>query len=230
MFSRLHRDRRQLAHQGALLSSEDNSLPPSLPPTDLWMRLDVHNHDRQGCCIHRHFNRTRGIRLDARWINHRRPRMQPIGNAWNKLPRLVRDLSREMGKKIELTMLGADTELDRQVLELIKDPLTHMVRNSGDHGLETPGRAPRRRQAGDRPHHAERLPRRRPHHHRDRRRRPRPAAGPDPRQGAGERPGDRGGTRRHERRRSSSASSSAPVSPPPPWSPPYPAAASAWTW
>ena len=65
-------------------------------------------------------------------------RMQPIGNAWNKLPRLVRDLSREMNKKIELTMIGADTELDRQVLEFIKDPLTHMVRNSGDHGLETP--------------------------------------------------------------------------------------------
>jgi two-component system chemotaxis sensor kinase CheA len=65
-------------------------------------------------------------------------RMQPIGNAWNNLPRLVRDLARETGKKIELTMLGADTELDRQVLELIKDPLTHMVRNSGDHGLEGP--------------------------------------------------------------------------------------------
>ncbi len=64
-------------------------------------------------------------------------RMQPIGNAWNKLPRLVRDLSREMNKKIDLIMLGADTELDRQVLELIKDPLTHMVRNSGDHGLES---------------------------------------------------------------------------------------------
>ena len=65
-------------------------------------------------------------------------RMQPIGNAWNKLPRLVRDLARELNKKIELVMLGADTELDRQVLELIKDPLTHMVRNSADHGLETP--------------------------------------------------------------------------------------------
>jgi two-component system chemotaxis sensor kinase CheA len=72
-------------------------------------------------------------------------RMQPIGNAWNKLPRLVRDVAREMEKKIELTMLGADTELDRQVLELIKDPLTHMVRNSGDHGLETPAE---RRAAG----------------------------------------------------------------------------------
>ncbi len=64
-------------------------------------------------------------------------RMQPIGNAWAKLPRIVRDLSVELGKKIELKMLGADTELDRQVLELIKDPLTHMVRNSADHGLET---------------------------------------------------------------------------------------------
>jgi two-component system chemotaxis sensor kinase CheA len=64
-------------------------------------------------------------------------RMQPIGNAWQKLPRLVRDLSHELGKRIELEMHGADTELDRQVLELIKDPLTHMVRNSADHGLES---------------------------------------------------------------------------------------------
>jgi two-component system, chemotaxis family, sensor kinase CheA len=65
-------------------------------------------------------------------------RMQPIGNAWAKLPRLVRDLSVELGKKIELDMRGAETELDRQVLELIKDPLTHMVRNSADHGIEVP--------------------------------------------------------------------------------------------
>jgi two-component system chemotaxis sensor kinase CheA len=72
-------------------------------------------------------------------------RMQPVGNAWNKLPRLVRDLAHDLDKKIELVMLGADTELDRQVLELIKDPLTHMVRNSGDHGLESPAE---RRAAG----------------------------------------------------------------------------------
>ena len=65
-------------------------------------------------------------------------RMQPIGNAWQKLPRIVRDLSGELNKQIELEMHGADTELDRQVLDLIKDPLTHMVRNSADHGLETP--------------------------------------------------------------------------------------------
>ncbi len=64
-------------------------------------------------------------------------RMQPIGNAWAKLPRIVRDLSLELGKKIDLVMKGAETELDRQVLDLIKDPLTHMVRNSADHGLES---------------------------------------------------------------------------------------------
>ena len=66
-----------------------------------------------------------------------RTRMQPIGNAWQKLPRIVRDLSAELDKDIELEMHGADTELDRQVLERIKDPLTHMVRNSADHGLES---------------------------------------------------------------------------------------------
>src|SRR6202171_1401628 len=65
-------------------------------------------------------------------------RMQPIGNAWQNRPRIVRDLSGELHKQIELEMHGADTELDRQVLDLIKDPLTHMVRNSADHGLETP--------------------------------------------------------------------------------------------
>ncbi len=65
-------------------------------------------------------------------------RMQPIGNAWQKLPRIVRDLANELGKEIELEMHGADTELDRQVLERIRDPLAHMVRNSADHGLESP--------------------------------------------------------------------------------------------
>ncbi len=72
-------------------------------------------------------------------------RMQPIGNAWNKLPRIVRDLSVDSGKKIELVTKGADTELDRQVLEMIKDPLTHMVRNAADHGIEMPAQ---RRQSG----------------------------------------------------------------------------------
>ncbi len=65
-------------------------------------------------------------------------RMQPIANAWQKLPRLVRELSLDLDKKIELDMTGGDTELDRQVLEMIKDPLTHMIRNSADHGIESP--------------------------------------------------------------------------------------------
>ncbi|MPZ41537.1 MAG: response regulator [Rhizobiales bacterium] len=72
-------------------------------------------------------------------------RMQPIGNAWQKLPRIVRDLSAELDKPIEFEMQGAETELDRQVLDLIKDPLIHMVRNSADHGLEMPAE---RRAAG----------------------------------------------------------------------------------
>lgn len=78
-------------------------------------------------------------------------RMQPIANAWQKLPRLVRELSLDLGKKIELAMSGGETELDRQVLEMIKDPLTHMIRNAADHGLEDPidraraGKAPQGR-------------------------------------------------------------------------------------
>ncbi|CAH1672882.1 Signal transduction histidine kinase CheA [Hyphomicrobiales bacterium] len=72
-------------------------------------------------------------------------RMQPIGNAWSKLPRIVRDLSAELGKRIELATEGADTELDRQILDLIKDPLIHMVRNCADHAIELPNE---RREAG----------------------------------------------------------------------------------
>ena len=72
-------------------------------------------------------------------------RMQPISNAWAKFPRLVRDLAIEVNKKIDLEMIGAETEMDRQMLEMIKDPLTHMVRNAADHGLDTPAE---RRAAG----------------------------------------------------------------------------------
>ena len=65
-------------------------------------------------------------------------RMQPIGVVWNKLPRLVRDLATSFGKQIRLEMDGADTELDKTIIEAIKDPLTHIVRNCCDHGIETP--------------------------------------------------------------------------------------------
>lgn len=63
-------------------------------------------------------------------------RMQPIGNAWGKLPRIVRDLAAASGKQIQLVMNGQETEIDRQVLQAIQDPLVHCVRNSADHGLE----------------------------------------------------------------------------------------------
>lgn len=75
-------------------------------------------------------------------------RMQPISGAWAKLPRVVRDLARDLDKEIDLVTQGQETELDRQVLELIKDPLTHMIRNAADHGLETPAE---RIAAGKRP-------------------------------------------------------------------------------
>ncbi len=65
-------------------------------------------------------------------------RMQPIGNVFNKFPRVVRDLSKKLGKQIDLTIVGKDVELDKTIIEAINDPLTHLIRNSVDHGVETP--------------------------------------------------------------------------------------------
>ena len=65
-------------------------------------------------------------------------RMQPIDHLWSKLPRVVRDLGAACGKTVSLAMVGRETELDRSLLESVKDPLTHLVRNAVDHGLETP--------------------------------------------------------------------------------------------
>jgi len=65
-------------------------------------------------------------------------RMQPIGNVWSKFPRVVRDLAAGCGKRIRLEMEGKETELDKTIIEAIKDPLTHIVRNSADHGIEPP--------------------------------------------------------------------------------------------
>jgi two-component system, chemotaxis family, sensor kinase CheA len=65
-------------------------------------------------------------------------RMQPIGNIWSKFPRTVRDVAATCGKEIRLEMAGHETELDKTIIEAIKDPLTHIVRNSADHGIESP--------------------------------------------------------------------------------------------
>src|SRR5918912_600846 len=63
-------------------------------------------------------------------------RMQPIGNVWSKLPRVVRDLAIACGKQVRVEMEGKETELDKTIIEAIKDPLTHLVRNAVDHGIE----------------------------------------------------------------------------------------------
>jgi two-component system chemotaxis sensor kinase CheA len=65
-------------------------------------------------------------------------RMQPIDHIWSKLPRVIRDLSNSLGKQVQLVMQGKETELDRSLLEAVKDPLTHLVRNAVDHGIEEP--------------------------------------------------------------------------------------------
>jgi two-component system, chemotaxis family, sensor kinase CheA len=65
-------------------------------------------------------------------------RMQPIGNIWSKFPRTVRDVATMCGKQVRIEMEGKETELDKTIIEAIKDPLTHIVRNSVDHGIETP--------------------------------------------------------------------------------------------
>ncbi len=65
-------------------------------------------------------------------------RMQPIGNIWSKFPRTVRDVAMSCGKQVRIEMFGQETELDKTIIEAIKDPLTHLVRNSVDHGIERP--------------------------------------------------------------------------------------------
>ena len=65
-------------------------------------------------------------------------RMQPVGNVLSRFPRVVRDLSRELGKEIQLQITGKEVEMDRTILEGLSDPLTHMVRNAVDHGIELP--------------------------------------------------------------------------------------------
>jgi two-component system chemotaxis sensor kinase CheA len=67
-----------------------------------------------------------------------RTRMQPIGNLFGKFPRVVRDLGRKLGKQVDVTIVGREVELDKTILEQLSDPLTHLVRNSVDHGIEPP--------------------------------------------------------------------------------------------
>jgi two-component system chemotaxis sensor kinase CheA len=70
--------------------------------------------------------------------NVMKTRMQPVGNVWSKFPRVVRDLAVACGKQVRIDMEGQETELDRTIIEAIRDPLTHLVRNAVDHGIEPP--------------------------------------------------------------------------------------------
>ncbi len=65
-------------------------------------------------------------------------RMEPIGNIWNQFPRTVRDVALNCNKEVRIEMEGKQTELDKTIIEAIKDPLTHLVRNAVDHGIELP--------------------------------------------------------------------------------------------
>jgi two-component system chemotaxis sensor kinase CheA len=108
---------------GELVLTRNQLLQSVLPTSDPSLKAPLQRLDQIAGELHEGVTRTR---------------MQAIGTAWRKLPRLIRDLALDLGKEIELEMQGAETRLDRQVLEIIKDPLTHMVRNAVDHGIEQP--------------------------------------------------------------------------------------------
>ena len=113
-------------------------------------------------------------------------RMIPVGQLFQKTARLVRDLSRKAGKQVELELAGEETELDRNIVEELADPLMHMVRNSVDHGIESPEDAGGGGQAGAGARDAQGRASGRTHRDPGIGRRPGPGAREDSRQGAGE--------------------------------------------
>ena len=158
-----------------------------------------------------------------------RTRLQPIHTAWARFPRVVRDLAMALGKQVRVRTEGDDTELDRSIIEAIKDPLMHLVRNAVDHGIEDPAE----REAAGKPAEGAivirasheggqvtiEMQRRRP--------RDRPREGQGPRDRA--RPDRRGHRQDDSARATRSSSSSSPASRPPTRSRTCRAAASAWT-
>jgi two-component system chemotaxis sensor kinase CheA len=97
------------------------------------LQTESHEHDRRLSNVTQQVNRIT-TELQERVMQ---TRMQPIGNIWGKFPRLVRDLAVMCGKEVELLMDGQETEIDKSLLEAIKDPLTHLIRNAIDHGIES---------------------------------------------------------------------------------------------
>jgi two-component system chemotaxis sensor kinase CheA len=97
------------------------------------LQTESNEHDRRLTNVTQQVNRIT-TELQERVMQ---TRMQPIGNIWGKFPRLVRDLAVMCGKEVNLLMDGAETEVDKSLLEAIKDPLTHLIRNAIDHGIES---------------------------------------------------------------------------------------------
>ncbi|MEK7347989.1 MAG: Hpt domain-containing protein, partial [Candidatus Eisenbacteria bacterium] len=140
----------------------------SAGPTESSIRVDVHLLDRMMNLVGELVLARNQLLLEvaasdlaelpftAQRLNHvttdlqemvMRTRLQPIGGLWNKLPRLARDVAAACGKSVRLDLEGAETELDRSIIEAMRDPITHLVRNAIDHGIETPAE----RTAGGKP-------------------------------------------------------------------------------
>ena len=98
-----------------------------------------------------------------------RTRMQKIDALFSALPRMVRDTAAELGKSVTLQIEGGDVELDREMIEMMRDPLVHIIRNAIDHGIEAPAERRAGGQARDRPPDRLGAPVGQPDHHRDRR-------------------------------------------------------------
>lgn len=99
--------------------------------------LQTYNHHPSSHELHQTIHSIATITTDLQ-LALMKARMLPIAKVFNKFPRLIRDLSRELYKKIELIIDGEDAELDKSIIEEINDPLVHILRNSCDHGIETP--------------------------------------------------------------------------------------------
>jgi len=122
-------------------------------------------HDQK---LTRDFSQLKRITTDLQKISMSL-RMIPIRQTFQKMIRLVRDLAKKSDKQVELIMSGEETEIDRTMVDMLYDPLVHMIRNSIDHGIESPQRPEGSGKAGNRENLFTGLPKRRVYHHRNRR-------------------------------------------------------------
>ncbi|NQW02209.1 MAG: chemotaxis protein CheA, partial [Rhodospirillales bacterium] len=108
--------------------------------TQAMMELHAKTSSHQNADGFQHDVETMGSHMRELQDSVMAVRMQPVKTVFSRMPRLIRELSRQLGKKVKLTLRGENTEVDKTIIELLADPLTHMIRNSLDHGIETPDR------------------------------------------------------------------------------------------